>query len=215
MISWFGCYPVFMDIVGSRLISIYIEKDKMETLYNYNNGDIFEFFKSRVDFHHAKQEMIYKNIKQSYSKVICDMHGYSFTSEHELYSKIKDFIDDNNTDVKKLFEIGVKKYPFFIDTFNHPIFLKEYIRYLVDNGQFKAALKVLARKEKIYNIYNKKIFLFLFARAYEKYGFLSRSYAIWKYLEKNSGNSIEISQSIKRLEDTFQEREREREREKI
>ena len=63
--------------------------------------------------------------------ISCDLLRKKACTRKDFYSK-EGFDED-------LLKIGMELYPYYLDTLGHPFFLKEYIRFLVNNDRIEEA----------------------------------------------------------------------------
>jgi len=84
------------------------------------------------------------------------------------------------------------------DKYGHPLFLKEYIRFLLKYGRFNEAVNVLHDKKTNKDLdVGQKWIDRLFARAYEQYGQYDQALKLFmSFLPTNDG---EITNAIKRI----------------
>jgi len=160
--KWFGKKALFMHVIDTRLLAIYTNDNGDIHLNKINNGD-FTDFTSLLDS--TKKYYDANFIDNEYKKIISNNLNIDMT-----YSEILDKAKNTNEEQEKFFRYGMLLYPFVLDNYGHPIFLKEYVRFLVNNRRFDEARSLLASdtpSTRIKPVYWANI---IFSRAYKKFG---------------------------------------------
>lgn len=206
LLAWFKIEPIFVDIFDSRLIAIFISNTQLyKDLYSKNKEHFFSFFKfyleqridcrknlKKVEELEAKVKYIEKEYALLQLKHIGDINKYGDPKLLLNMAKESSLICFRYSE--KLFKIGMQLYPFFIDSYGHPAFIKEYFRMLVKRKLFKRALKVVSNKENpSLNIYDSKWYIVILARAYEEHKFYKRAFNLFSMLKDNSEAQLAIS----------------------
>ncbi len=179
--GWFNRNPVFMHNVVEengiqRLIAVFVD-DKLNQTVSIINKE--EFFLKKINFNQEgiirkakRKENLMRGVIEKYAAIAIS----KLTDEEKAIAKMtKEEILDKaikSTEVdeaRKLFKIGESVYPFWLDNYNHPKFLKEWIRYLLSVALCDEAKVVLESKMDFYQgVFKKEQFKILFDRYVKK-----------------------------------------------
>ncbi len=215
LVHWFKQDPVFVDIIGERLIAVflnnYVEENK--EVSSKISRSFIESFKHELSCRETYSSIVDENIslkkdiehiRMLYAKNVIEnmplrsvLHGDNEIGQLildpvKVLNYLINNLDNDLDDIEMLFEDCCDIHPFYFDRYGHPAFLKEYIRFLAEKGRYKYALAMIARHKKKYE--NNRWYRLIFARAYEKQGNMRKALAHWKLVRGN-----ESTNAVKRI----------------
>ena len=141
----------------------------------------------------------YRDLSFVISNIITVYYGNNlFRKLHNLDKRaLLSFIKEHSNTQHSLLSDCIKLYPFYCDQYNDRFFFKEYVRYLLENNNFKKAFELFNSVPCIYrqpieSLYN------IFARAYLKYGDLeSAEYYYSKLNNKEATDALRYISNLK------------------
>lgn len=158
LVTWFGDEPKFVDVITDnymcRLVAIFFLGKNYHHYKNYVNY-IDNIYSSRFD-KQTIDHLIDINAQLS-SKI-----QNSNLSIQQLLSKIESTHDIGEK--IKIYDEAIKIYPYYADTFGHPLFFKEKIRFLLENNMPTLAEKLYKTDEQYNKLYKDKQLHILFRR---------------------------------------------------
>ena len=205
LISWFNREPLFLQVVSRRMIAVFSSENIADELFKINGINFKDNYNWDKDLKKFKENSIEKKISLTLQKEGInivdkkeDCQPNKGAEEKLNKERLYHFALYNNADNEKYFKLGLEMFPDERDKYGHPLFLKEYIRFLLKNGRFNEAVNVLHDKKinKDLDVRPKWIDR-LFARAYEQYG--QYDHALKLFMSFLPTNDAEITKAIKRL----------------
>lgn len=140
----------------------------------------------------------YKDLSFVISNIITVYYGnHLFRELHNLdKSALLSFVREHSSTRQSLFSDCIKLYPFYCDQYNVRFFFKEYVRYLLENNNFKKAFELFNLVPNIYRQQIESLYL-IFGRAYLKSGDLES--AKYYYSKLNNREATEALGYISNL----------------
>ncbi len=187
IISWFNREPMFLQVVSRRMIAVFSSENTADDLFKINGVNFRDNYSWDTDIdiqnqNNCKNQNNFQNSEKHDSNLNKTSKILNKNEEKNANKKMVYYLAMNSdTNNEKYFMLGLKLFPDEKDKFGHPLFLKEYIRYLLKYGRFDDALNILRdRQFATSSSSGKKWVDRLFARAYEQHGQFERALELFK-----------------------------------
>ncbi|WP_165176408.1 hypothetical protein [Desulfovibrio sp. ZJ369] len=173
LLSWFNCEPIYINIISNRLFCVFIE-DLSKKLFKINGGNFRDFFniydidaqkQNKINIEHKIKHIAIKEYFKQ--KLVNDprLIKYKNYTEADMINKAIPY----NENTLNILTDALTLYPFSIDKYGHPLFLKELVRFLLKENEYDKALNILRSDIPSVNIMDTQWAKILFER--ENYHF--------------------------------------------
>lgn len=193
--KWFNKSSIYSQVVDSRLFAIFTYDNLDEQIISIIGNKYTDLFKFNIDI--SKQSERQYVIDSNFFKLYKNKIDQNQFLKKELFEYIYVNAMKYNNMSEEYFILGIYIYPHILDKFGHPLFIKEYIRYLLSNNEYSKAKNILSQELISTKIVSTTWSYILFARAYEKNKNYKLALQYYSYLKNNT----EADEAIKRIQE--------------